>query len=275
MPECRGLGVNDFQHEFVRALFDPDAGGPLAAQPGFQVYRNTVMAGCVDALQANFPTVCQFVGPDWFRGAARCHVQRHPPEQPALVHYGKDFADFLAGFEPAAAMPWLADLARADRMHLEALFSADEAPLPASRVASLQPDQLAGARLRPHPSARWAWFDAAPIATLWQRHHEARETGAGPDLGDVLWQAEGLLLVCDGSAVRSWTVGRAAIDFLSACAARQTLAEAAGAALALEPDADLAPVMRLLLQAGAFAGLDVGHSRLAGTSACAAPSENP
>lgn len=267
--------MNDFQREFVRALLDPDAGGPLAAQPGFQVYRNTVMAGCVDALQANFPTVCQFVGPDWFRGAARCHVQRHPPEQPALVHYGKDFPDFLAGFEPAAAMPWLADLARADLMHLEALFSADEDPLPASRVASLGPDQLAGARLRPHPSARWAWFDAAPIATLFQRHQAARETGADPDLGDVLWRAEGLLLVCDGSAVRSWAIGRPAIVFLSACAARQTLADAAGAALTLEPDADLAPMMRLLLQAGAFAGLEDGLSPFAGTSACAAFPENP
>ena len=34
----------------------------LAAQPAFAVYRNTVMKGCVDALEANFPTVARLVG---------------------------------------------------------------------------------------------------------------------------------------------------------------------------------------------------------------------
>ena len=265
--------MNDFQREFARALFDPNASGALAAQPGFQVYRNTVMAGCVDALQANFPTVCQFVGVDWFRAAARWYAQRHPPMQPALVLYGSGFPDFLAGFEPAADMPWLADLARADLMHRDSLFAADEDPLPPSRVAGLDPDQLAVARLRPHASARWAWFEAAPVATLWQRHHAAREAGIDPDLGELPWQPEGLLLVCNASAVRGWSVERPAIAFMDACAGGATLAGAAAAALDLEPDTDLAPLMRLLLQAGAFAGLDDGHSRFASTSPCVAPQE--
>ena len=267
--------MNEFQRDFVRALFDPQAEGPLAAQPGFQVYRNTVMAGCVDALQANFPTVCQFVGQDWFRAAAGVHAHRHRPEQPALVHYGKTFPVFLAGFEPAADMPWLADLARADLMHREALFAADDDPLPASRVACLDPQQLAGARLRPRASARWAWFEAAPIATLWGRHRAARETGVDPDLGELPWQSEGLLLVRGAAAVAGWPVARSAVVFLDACADRAPLAEAAAAVLDRDPEADLSALMRLLLQAGAFAGLDTGHSSPAGASPCATLQENP
>ncbi len=267
--------MNDFQREFVRALFDPHTGGPLADQPGFQVYRNTVMAGCVDALQANFPTVCQFVGPDWFRAAARRHVLSHPPVQAALVHYGNDFPEFLTGFEPAAEMPWLGDLARADLMHRDALFAADEHPLPASWVARLDPEQLAQARLRPHASARWAWFDAAPIATLWLRHQAARQAGFDPDLAELTWQPEGLLLVRSASAVQGWSVARPALAFLDACAARAGVADAAAAVIALEPDADLASLMRLLLQAGAFAGLDDGHSYSASASPRQALQENP
>ena len=97
--------MNDFQRDFARALFDPDADCPLASQPGFQVYRNTVIAGWVDALQANFPTVCQFVGEDWFRAMAREYALSHPPSEPALVRYGAHLPAFLAGFEPTAGMP--------------------------------------------------------------------------------------------------------------------------------------------------------------------------
>jgi hypothetical protein len=42
----------------------------LARQPGFAVYRNTVIKGCVDALQANYPAVARLVGAEWFRSAA-------------------------------------------------------------------------------------------------------------------------------------------------------------------------------------------------------------
>jgi hypothetical protein len=36
--------------------------GCAARQPGFAVYRNTVLKGCIDALQANYPTVHALVG---------------------------------------------------------------------------------------------------------------------------------------------------------------------------------------------------------------------
>jgi Putative DNA-binding domain len=57
----------DFQDDFVHALLaTPDNMQPnlstLTRQPGFAVYRNTVMKGCIDALQANFPTVLRLVG---------------------------------------------------------------------------------------------------------------------------------------------------------------------------------------------------------------------
>ena len=252
--------MNDFQRDFARALFDPDADCPLASQPGFQVYRNTVIAGWVDALQANFPTVCQFVGEDWFRAMAREYALSHPPSEPALVRYGAHLPAFLAGFEPAAGMPWLADLAQADLMHLGALFAADDDALAASRVATLSPQELAGARLRPHASARWAWFEAAPIATLWRRHCEAREAATDPDLSDVAWQPEGLLLVRSGACVLSRAVTRAAVAFLDACAGGATLAEAAARALDCDPDTDLSQLMHRSLQDGVFGELDFALS---------------
>lgn len=82
-----------FQDDFAQALLLPDAPlslaiAAMAAQPGFAVYRNTVMKGCIDALQANYVCVARLVGEEWFRAAAAVFVHAHPPVQPTLLHYG-------------------------------------------------------------------------------------------------------------------------------------------------------------------------------------------
>ena len=99
-----------FQADFFAALFgDADAAGrvAIAGQPGFDVYRNTVMSACIDALADNHPTVLQLVGDEWFREAAAVFVRAQPPRDGGLGSYGKGFADFLAGFEPADALVYL------------------------------------------------------------------------------------------------------------------------------------------------------------------------
>ena len=57
------MQLSTFQNGFSAALLSPAVDAPwlsaLESQPGFAVYRNTVFKGCIDALQANYPTVCQ------------------------------------------------------------------------------------------------------------------------------------------------------------------------------------------------------------------------
>jgi len=89
-----------FQDDFAHALLAP-AGrlvttippemAALAAQPAFAVYRNTVMKGCIDALQANYPAVTRLVGEEWLRAAAAIHVREALPADPTLLRYGTDF----------------------------------------------------------------------------------------------------------------------------------------------------------------------------------------
>ena len=68
------MQLSAFQDGFSAALLGHAEHAPwlsaLESQPGFAVYRNTVLKGCIDALQASYPTVCQLVGEDWFRAAA-------------------------------------------------------------------------------------------------------------------------------------------------------------------------------------------------------------
>lgn len=240
-PACAGTGD--------RSTIDG-----LCRQPGFAVYRNTVMTACLDALAANYPAVARLVGDEWFRAAATVFVRHAPPSHPCLFDYGVGFADFLAGFPPAAGLPWLPDVARLDRLWVEAHVAADNAPLDASRVAALAPPDLACAVLAPNASARWAWFDRHPAWSLW-RHGRADAQADDGALYEPVWQAEGALLVRAGGAVESMAASRAECALLEACAAGRPLIQCAAAALADDPDADLAASMARLLRAGAFARL--------------------
>jgi hypothetical protein len=248
-----------FQDDFARALLAEDAGGlapeiaRLAAQPGFAVYRNTVMKGCIDALQANYPSVDRLVGDEWFRAAAGVYARANLPRHPTLVDYGADFAAFLAAFPPAAELPYLPGVARLDRFWTEAHAARDETPVDAGAVARLSPAELARTVLRPHPSARWAWFDAQPIATIWRRNRYPE--GAEDD--EIEWRGEGVLIVRPRAAVEHVALDAAGCAFLDQCGAAGTLAAAAAAALAVSSDADLAGLMKRLLDAEAFGRLDV------------------
>src|SRR6187402_2697678 len=114
-----------FQNDFADAIYDDARSFPLAGHAAFAIYRNTAMRACLDALEANVPAVVCLVGRDWFRAAAAIHVAQSPPCDARLFTYGDDFADFLAAFPPAAELPYLADVARLDRLALESLFATD------------------------------------------------------------------------------------------------------------------------------------------------------
>lgn len=248
-----------FQDAFARALLSPAAApaadiAALAAQPAFAVYRNTVMKGCVDALQANYPAVTRLVGEEWLRAAAAVYVRGTLPTEPTLLHYGAGFADFLARFEPAAELPYLPAVARLDRLWTEAHAAADADTLDPGAITRLAPGTLGGTVLQPHPAARWAWFADAPIYTIWSRNRSAH----APD-GNMAWVPEGALLTRPRDGVEWRALDAAGCAFLDACAAGRPLAAAAQAALAAQPDADLAQLMAGLLEAGAFSCLHISN----------------
>ncbi|MGH8698443.1 MAG: DNA-binding domain-containing protein, partial [Burkholderiales bacterium] len=102
-------------------------------------------------------------------------------------------------------------------------------------------------------SARWAWFEAQPVVTIWRRNRYPE----GTENGEIEWRGEGVLVVRPRAAVEDVELDAAACAFLDACAAGGTLAAAAAAAVAVRADADLAGLMTRLLDAEAFGSLEV------------------
>ena len=263
------MKLAEFQSAFAAALFSRDDGqaaapGPLAAlqaQPAFAVYRNTVMKGCIDALEANFPAVTRLVGSEWFRAAAALYVVAEVPRDARLQLYGDRFASFLDRFEPARYLrylPYLADVARLDRCWTEAHTAADAPAVDGAWLAQLAPAALGNLRMTPHSATRWHWFAEQPIRSIWQRNRapqtdatdtaQTDETAGNP----LVWQGEGALLTRPADTVVWCEAGPADCAFLDACARGDPLAHAAQAALHCQPDADLASLLARLLQAGAL-----------------------
>lgn len=249
-PSSASPSLADFQDRFAEALLaDGDADGRLATQPGFAVHRNTVMKGWVDALAANYPSVLRLVGEAFFRTAAVAYARMHPTADPRLWCYGAGYADFLATYAPAAALAYLPGVARLDRYWTEAHGAASAPALDAVTLASLSPAQLAQCRLAPHPSARWAWSAGQPVYTLWRRN---REANGSEDSAALDWQGEGAMLLRPGASVTWRSLDAAGCAFMDACAQGQPLGMAAAAAVAADTHADIAALLAVLLQDGAF-----------------------
>ena len=255
------ISLTEFQDGFVEALWasersatNPSAADPAAdwlarigAQPGFAVYRNTVMKGCVDALRANFPTVERLVGAGWMPAAAAVYARQSPPPRPQLINYGVDFPDFLERFEPAREIPYLGEVARLDRLWLAAFAAPEQPRLELHSLSRMEPMHLADLCLRPCAAARWHW-SALPVFTLWRCNREEL------DLPDPLrWQGEGTLLCRTNNRVVWQPLSLGGCAFLNACADSRTLADASALALEAQPALDFNALLAHLFGAGVFA----------------------
>jgi hypothetical protein len=265
-PRAAAASLACFQQQFAAALLDrrplaevaeSATNATIAAllrQPGAAVYRNTVMRGLIDALEANYPAVVRVVGDEWFRASAAVFVRQQAPSQPSLLAYGEGFAAFIAAFEPAAELHYLPAVAQLDRCWTESHLAADATPLLVSALPAGA--DLADVELRIHPAARWRWFNDVPAFTLWQRN---RAEHFDPTAFD--WIGEGALFTRPAGDVRAQPLSRAGVALLDACTSGATLGTALIAAMDAPSDesdqpasADaLVALLNQLIVAGAFA----------------------
>jgi len=173
------------QSEIMRALLDPEAAIPdnitshTAQRPSkrFAVYRNNVVASLINALRTKFPATERIVGEDFFIAMARIFLMAHPPHSKILHTYGDDFGDFIATFEPAAELPYLANVAHLEAARTRAYHAADAEPLTAAAFEDVAPESIGALRFTLHPSAQIVCA-CHPIVTIWSMN--AGECPLGP-----------------------------------------------------------------------------------------------
>ncbi len=249
----------DLQADFAAALADPALPAPrglkrqvtLAQSRRFDVYRNNVMVSLIEALEQGFPAVRRLVGSDFFKAAAKAFIRHSPPTSPVLLLYGEGFGDFLDGFEPAAGVPYIGDVARLEWARLAAYHAADAEPLSIARLAELPPETLPALRFTLHPSlrllrSRW------PAASLW-----AVTSGADPERAVDMKTGEAAAVLRPMLSVEVRVLPPGGYAFLAALAVGACLGEAAERALAAHADFDLAGHLQGLFALGAVTAIHV------------------
>jgi Putative DNA-binding domain len=230
-----------FEASFAGALLDPERPIPCgvtahnAAVPTrrFAVYRNNVVTGLVKALKSRFPVIEKIVGEEFFAAMARAFVVERPPRSPLLATYGDEFATFVATFEPARELAYLADVARLEAARTRAYHAADAASVRASEFAALDGYAVGGIRIDLLPSTEIV-RSRHPIVTIWAMNSGEQELAPIEN-----WCGEDALVFRAYLDVEVRMLPPGGGAFLLALAAGRPLGEAAEAALANYPEFDL------------------------------------
>ena len=244
------------QGDFVAALLDPERACPaqLTAWNGsdpavrFAVYRNNVLSSLIDALAASFPVVQQLLGEEFFRAMAAVYARHSPPRTRILANYGADLPAFIEAFAPASSLPYLADVARLERLRIRAYHAADAAPLAVNALtdALASPERLGSLLLRLQPAL--GLLDSAfAVVSLWAAH-QGELTLAEVDP----YQAQCALVLRNGLEVEVLGIRPGDALFLQTLQQGLPLGHAAQRALALDSAFDLGTCLAHLLRAGAI-----------------------
>lgn len=244
------------QQDFVAALLDPERPCPAeltcwnGADPArrFAVYRNNVISSLVDALADSFPVVQQLVGEAFFRAMAQVFVRCSPPRTAVLLDYGDDFPAFIEGFGPAGSLPYLADVARLERLRSRAYHAADSPALEADALAGAlaEPDRLASIVFQLNPSVA-VFGSRFAVVSLWAAHQGLLEIARVDP-----YRAEHALVLRHGLEVE--VIGLQASDaaFIQGLQAGMAFGRAAEQALSSDPAFDLSFSLAHLIRTGAI-----------------------
>lgn len=237
--------------QFAGALLDSERSVPRAVsshtqrtpQTRFTVYRNNVIVGLSEALRTQFPATERIVGTEFFTALARVFVSSEPPRSPVMLNYGERFPAFIERFEPAAELPYLADVARLEFARTQAYHAADAAPLDTAAWQCADADRLGELRVVLHPSLRIV-RSAFPVVTIWSMNSGGREPASIEECGP-----EDAVIARPRSEVEVRQLPRGGAVFLDALASGMPLGQAAGAATHADAAFDLAVNLARLIGA--------------------------
>ena len=257
MPSLREL-QRDFRTVVLagESLAPPSVivGGQVGAAARLGVYRNNVIGNLTRALQLSYPAVERLVGKDFFAAAAQQFIVAAPPRAADLNRYGDGFPAFLASFEAARSVSYLADVARLEWAVSCALHARPASPLLAEALSAVPPERQADLRLHPHPTLSLLALDH-PARAIWEAvlsanadQRDARLAKIDPESG-----GERLAVLRSDGMLSIETLPDPAFDLIQALTNGRPLCEA----LARVSEQEAASLLADFLTRGFFGGFSL------------------
>jgi hypothetical protein len=209
------------------------------------------------ALCDKFPASAWLVGAEAMREAARAYARLHPPLQPCIAEYGRDFPQFLARHTRAGRLPYLESFAELDWAIGQASIAVDSPPLSWTELAACGAERLIDSSIALQPGVHYvraAWC----IDELMQTYL----SGAAPERFVLLDAVTPIEVRGARGAFRLTRLDAGTLAFRAALAAGRTVGEAADAALTVDPNLDPGAALRALVEAELVTGAAIGRQEL-------------
>jgi hypothetical protein len=240
----------ELQTAFTRALIERDesalladwivAGRGLDALERIAVYRNNVFSNYRSTLRDVYPVVLSLVGEAFFNRAADTYTTNCPSHSGDLNDFGGKFGDFLAGWSPAASLPYLPEVARLEWAVERVFHAAEHSPLDLTALAAVSQEALPALRFELHPASRIV-CSPYPIMRIWRVNQAGYEGDQSVNLdagGDAV------LVIRRDASVELEPLSPGASTLLQALAADLTVAQAHARALEADPELDLTALLQ-------------------------------
>jgi hypothetical protein len=254
--------LRDDQRTILAALFAEGRAGDMESllKPGaltearrVEIYRHNVMSNLAGALADIYPVTERIVGNAFFHHAASAYARATPSISGDLNDFGGTWPAFIESWPHAAELPYLPDVGRLEWAMHRAFHAADVTPLDLARLAAVAEDDQGRLQFELHPSVSLI-SSPYPLSAIWRVNQPEY-------LGDMAidWDGGGeqLCVRREGYAAVFDVLDVPSMRFLSALSCHAPLEAAAGAALAVDSNADLQAMLIGFVQAGVIAGFRV------------------
>jgi hypothetical protein len=177
--------LNQLQHRLREAIMAADADGTavrvasktvnatrgLSSPEHLRIYRRAVTGTFTRALSQLYPVTMRLLGQQFFDGMVCRYMRITPSLSPDLADYGSSFAEFIEGFEPAAGLPYLPDVARLEWAWHRAFSAADETALNIDALSEV-PESDRARLLFALPASASLLASQYPVQRIWQVNQE-------------------------------------------------------------------------------------------------------
>jgi len=133
--------------EASEAMFGHD-GVPVSKADRMSVYRNNYISHMTKSLMGTYELITALTGDHFALMMAQDYARAHVPDKGNMNDYGAEYADFIADFELARAVPYLPDMARLEWALHEAYHAADDTALSIAALQAVDDGDLDCVRLR-------------------------------------------------------------------------------------------------------------------------------
>ncbi|RTZ64678.1 MAG: DUF2063 domain-containing protein [Aquificaceae bacterium] len=176
------MNLKDLQNDFVDAFFGAEidvdkyiiSDDSLTAKQRFGIYKGSVHGVLTQALADMYPVCKELVGDKFFDHVTSKFINQNPPRSAFFADFGEGFSDFLANFEAAKSVAYLADTARLEWLRHTAWNSKNQEPSDFTTLGNYSEEQQLAMSFSLPETASLLQADYQ-VEQLWQAHQEAND----------------------------------------------------------------------------------------------------